>query len=350
MENFGEKARSQTVLFQKSDCKVENVSHNSIMRKKFFLRGLLFLFIVLILGASGFAFCVKAYPGAIKTEVGTKNLNELAMTEAVSFDFSVPVFPAKYNSEIRIFPEESFELRWENSNGTLTILPTNFWKPNSRYEILLPQGRNIMFFPVTSRKIAFTTEGYPEVLDIVPQKNASNVMVDIEDPITVRFKKPTVNYYLKFVLNGNEDLSVQNNVGKTEFKLLPKSNLQYGTSYRFEIFAKYVKDDKDNYEKIFESSFTTIPPPQVSWDQNYTARLEQAKAYTQAKITEGRYVDVNLNAQVLSLFENGQVVDSYMISSGKRGMDTPKGETKIFNKARRPILAPMDSICPIGWR
>ena len=36
------------------------------------------------------------------------------------------------------------------------------------------------------------------------------------------------------------------------------------------------------------------------------------------------------------LFENGRAVQSYLISSGKRGMDTPKGEFSIHNKAPRP--------------
>ena len=36
------------------------------------------------------------------------------------------------------------------------------------------------------------------------------------------------------------------------------------------------------------------------------------------------------------LFQDGVPVESYLVSSGKRGMDTPKGEFAIQNKAPRP--------------
>jgi len=64
-------------------------------------------------------------------------------------------------------------------------------------------------------------------------------------------------------------------------------------------------------------------------------RLEQAKKYTSAKVYDGKYIDINLKSQVLSRFENGQVLSTHLISSGKRGMDTPKGEHKIYNKTPR---------------
>jgi lipoprotein-anchoring transpeptidase ErfK/SrfK len=38
----------------------------------------------------------------------------------------------------------------------------------------------------------------------------------------------------------------------------------------------------------------------------------------------------------MTLFEDGRSVDAYIISSGKRGMDTPKGDFQIYNQALRP--------------
>jgi lipoprotein-anchoring transpeptidase ErfK/SrfK len=79
-----------------------------------------------------------------------------------------------------------------------------------------------------------------------------------------------------------------------------------------------------------------LPPKPKTWAQDLTERVEQAKKITQAKIKEGKYIDVNLATQIMTIFENGKIINSFLISSGKAGMDTPKGEHQIYNKHPRP--------------
>jgi lipoprotein-anchoring transpeptidase ErfK/SrfK len=100
-------------------------------------------------------------------------------------------------------------------------------------------------------------------------------------------------------------------------------------------YIKYANDIDVNYHQIYAGSFSTEAPPVITWDKDFATRIEQAKKYTTAKITDGKYIDINLEAQVLSTFENGKLLDSYMVSSGKRGMETPKGQFSIHNKAPR---------------
>jgi lipoprotein-anchoring transpeptidase ErfK/SrfK len=38
----------------------------------------------------------------------------------------------------------------------------------------------------------------------------------------------------------------------------------------------------------------------------------------------------------MAIFDQGVILETYLISSGKRGMETPKGNFKIENKAPRP--------------
>lgn len=64
-------------------------------------------------------------------------------------------------------------------------------------------------------------------------------------------------------------------------------------------------------------------------------RIEPAKAYRQPRIREGKYIDVDLSAQSLSLFEDGKLLDSYVVSTGKSGMETPRGTHVIANKSSR---------------
>ncbi|EKE25504.1 MAG: ErfK/YbiS/YcfS/YnhG family protein [uncultured bacterium] len=64
-------------------------------------------------------------------------------------------------------------------------------------------------------------------------------------------------------------------------------------------------------------------------------RLDEARIYAKPVITEGKYIDISLEHQNMVLFEGGRFVDAYLVSSGKKGMDTPIGNFKIENKTPR---------------
>ena len=53
------------------------------------------------------------------------------------------------------------------------------------------------------------------------------------------------------------------------------------------------------------------------------------------RVKEGKYVDINLSKQLLSIFEDGTNMGNYKISSGKRGMATPTGMFSVLSKQRR---------------
>ena len=48
---------------------------------------------------------------------------------------------------------------------------------------------------------------------------------------------------------------------------------------------------------------------------------------------EGKYIDIDISDQILTMFENGRSLGSYLASTGKSGMPTPYGKFKIMNKS-----------------
>lgn len=198
------------------------------------------------------------------------------------------------------------------------------------------ESEPIVIDPVSSGEIP--TLFPPKIAEIVPTSNAESVLLDIEDPIVVRFTDSVKPYHIRFELAPQAELFTENNPEKTEFRLLPKAPLRAGTRYTLSV--SYVSRETPDaaYRPLAETSFTTLaPPPSVAGKgDDTTARLREALSDTVAHRTEGRYIDVNLAEQIMVLFEDGRAVKSYLISSGKRGMDTPKGEFSIHNKAPRP--------------
>jgi lipoprotein-anchoring transpeptidase ErfK/SrfK len=114
---------------------------------------------------------------------------------------------------------------------------------------------------------------------------------------------------------------------------LPQEEFARGKKYDFEISLKYKKEEQ--YKKIYETSFTTKEPLPEKWSDDLMVRVEQAKKFTEPQIRDGKYIDINLTSQVMAIFENGQLLDAYIVSSGKRGMDTPTGTFHIANKTPR---------------
>jgi len=290
---------------------------------------------VIIAGVFGIVFSIKAYPEIFKTNVVLEKSKDIRPEESIVINFSYPVFIDDYNLDIKIIPSENYKLVWKDSNKKLEIVPKDFWQPQMQYEIFLPAGKNIMFSNIEKQKLFFSTEKYPQVIKVIPENGAKNVAIDIEDPIILNFTKSTADFSLKFMLNHTGKTFFETNFNRDEFKLMPKDDMKYDEKYILEAYAKYENAKDEDYKKIFESSFETILPPKIVWDKDKNIRLEQAKKYTTAKIKTGKYIDINLSAQVMSIFDEGKILDSYMVSSGKRGMDTPKMETKIYNKFPR---------------
>jgi hypothetical protein len=290
---------------------------------------------VIIVGVFGMIYGLKVYAEIFKTEISVSKTNEIGLNSPVEINFSIPPLSEEYVADIKTIPETKYKLRWENFNKKLVIIPEDFWQPDTRYEMIFSKRKNAMFSEIDSQSIFFFTEKYPEVASAVPADASNNITIGAEDPITVNFKNSTKDFFIKFSLEPESELSFQNDVDKTQFKLLPKKQLEDGKKYEIKIYAKAIGDSEDNFKEIFESSFETASLTPVNREKDYKLRLEQARKYARAKIKAGKYVDINLSAQIMSIFQDGNILDAFMISSGKRGMETTKGETKIYNKFPR---------------
>jgi len=265
-----------------------------------------------------------------------KNTGEFVPDQKFIINFPKSIDTRYYKDRIRITPETSIKAVVNDELNQIVVIPKNTWKIGTNYKIEIPEGRTQNFMQINAGVFEFKTIDYPEVLEVTPKDGAIDVSLDIEDPIKVKFDRSAEHFFVDFRLSPEAEVDYQNNEEKTQFSILPKENLQEGVLYKLEIFikAKYAADS--SYAKIYESSFVTLPPKPKTWDQNLTERVEQARRFTQAQIKDGKYIDVNLSTQIMTIFENGKLIDSYLISSGKRGMDTPKGKHQIYNKFPHP--------------
>lgn len=308
------------------------------MKKHRFLK-IFFVVLVFITVASVVVFAVWFYPILFKTVALAEQNLELDPTKAVFVDFTRPVLIKDYEGRIQIIPSEEARFTWENENKRLVVTPIKFWQIETSYEIILPEGRSAVLTKIPETKVLFSTIKYPKVVGFTPAEGEKDVILDIEDPIMVNFSRPMKDFSIKFTVDPPSKMFYQSNADKTRFNLIPKEKIgsekNGGKKFTVTVYTKYARDKEGDYKNIYQSSFETLSPHPEEWEEDFTLRIAQAKRLTQPKITEGKYIDIHLDTQILSIFEDGKLLDSFLISSGKKGMGTPTGTFKVYNKHPR---------------
>ncbi len=278
---------------------------------------------------------LQAYSQGFEFSATLERRSEIKAGDKIAINFSFPVITSSIEEGFSMVPMQKVSFKWENSNKRVVISPQEYWSPQTEYIIKISNGRDIIFRKL-DKKFDFETEKFPKIDSFTPATGEKNVAIDIEDPVRINFDSSLDGFNVKFVVNPIEDLSWQLNENKTEVSLLSKNNFKAGTRYSIGVFMKNKVQPADDYVKIGETFFDTAQPPlPENWDKDPAVRVEQAKKFTPALITEGKYIDVNLSKQMMVIFENSTALDAYVISSGKIGMETPQGSFSIQNKAPR---------------
>lgn len=261
---------------------------------------------------------------------------DLLPQESFTISFEKPVDISHYQDNIFIEPRTAMTASINADRTKITITPKSAWLVGQTYTVYLPTGRTTKYLQILESSFQFTTTTYPRVIDITPHTGAQDVRLDIEDPIIVQFDKSINGFFVDFQFDPPVPLKYQNNDRKTQFDLLPLEPLTEGTKYTLNMRIKPTKAQDVAYVPLHTTSFTTIPPKPKTWAENLQERLVQARRFTAPQIKIGKYIDVNLATQVMTIFDNGSAIDSFLISSGKPGMNTPRGTHRIYNKHPRP--------------
>jgi len=210
------------------------------------------------------------------------------------------------------------------------------WALDTSYRLTIGQGKTAWFVQTPIFSFTFTSPALPKLLSITPVDGAKDVLLGVEDPIRVEFDRSVRDFYVDFRFDPVVPVVYQNNPEKTVFEILPTEPLTPNQKHTLTLQIRWRNDEAGMYRFLGATSFTTLPPKPKLASIDHGLRIDEAKRFTGAKRSDGKYIDVNLATQVMTLFENGRAIDAFIISSGKPGMETPKGEFIIENKAVRP--------------
>ena len=315
-----------------------------------FLGSLALFFIFETQYASGeFGFSAKIEKNQIKPGDSVVVNFDLPLSSSEMFPPSFSSLASNIEKNLEIFPPTKVNFVWKENFRKLEIKPDNFFEPGKEYQVKInPQAgyslSKLFKKNVSPLVLSFRSETAPQVVSINPVSGDPNVKID--SLVKISFDKSTAGYDVNFVVEPSGSFDLNYDSEKKNFTLSPKAKFDYARDYAVSIrlAPAAAKISAEDMPEIFRANFKTEPspppPPPVEEvvlpEKNKAGEVPAAQvASPEAKIKEGKYIDINLAKQQLSIFENGERLGTYKVSTGKRGMATPTGTFRVIAKRGR---------------
>ncbi len=315
-----------------------------------FLGGLVLFFIFETQYAAGeFGFSAKIEKKQIKPSNPVIVSFDLPLSSSEIFQSGYSSLASNVEKNLEIFPPTKVNFIWKENFRKLEIRPERFFEPGKEYQVKINPQTSYSLSKLLKRNVSplilsFQVETAPRVISINPISGDPNVKID--SLIKISFDKSTAGYDVNFAVepSGSFDLSYDSE--KKNFTLSPKAKFDYARDYvvSVRLAPAAAKVSAEDMPEVFRANFKTepSPPPPLSVEEvvlpekNKTSEVPADQvASPEAKIKEGKYIDINLSKQQLSIFENGERLGTYKVSTGKRGMATPTGTFQVIAKRGR---------------
>jgi len=254
------------------------------------------------------------------------------LTEDIVITFDAPVINKGYREHIIIEPKRIALAEWNEQRNELIITPQTSWEPQTDYSLTLPPGTYENGDPIIQTTISFETAELPSVSVTYPLDNQKDFYLLENEGIEVIFNRELRNYYIDFVITPSIALDIKASDDRSAFTLIPLEGLKEDTDYSLTIYTDLRSDDDDAPQPIDQLTFSTLPQQPEEWPEDFNERLATTERFTIPQIANGKYIDVNLEAQVTTLFHDGKFVANFIDSTGTDAEPTPIGEFQIHNK------------------
>lgn len=279
-------------------------------------------------------------------DIETNITKDIGQGDKIILKFSTAV-DGRFNlSSVSMEPDLKIKPLWVN-NKELKLEIEGMPKINQEYTVTVS---NIKTFWLNLKKdlvFNFQAVKTPAVVNVYPGNKQSEVAYDSE--IKIDLNEPlSEKLFLEIDINPDTEVEAELSEDRISIQIIPKSNLGKAQKYDININAKRnrvsieKKFEREFSENLYRGSFITKIPLRVvySFDKNGEPRATDDLTWEiPAQISKGRYIDIDLTHQVISIFEDGLRKGSYKISTGKNGMKTPTGTFKVFSKVLRPWSA-----------
>ena len=310
-----------------------------------------FMYSIFLFGLVGMLFygtlvLHDAYSKEDSLDIRTSTTTDIGQGDEIVLRFSTAVDGRFDLSRVSIKPDLKIKPLWIN-NKELKLKIEGTPKINQEYTITVS---NIKTFWLNLKKdltFNFQAVKTPAVVNVYPGNKQSEIAYDTK--IKIDLNEPlSEKLFLEIDINPDTDVEAKLSKDRTSIQITPKENLIKAQKYDLNISARRNQEsaeqgtEEEFSKNLYSGNFITKIPPRVvySFDKNGEPRATDDLTWEiPARISEGRYIDIDLTHQVMSIFEDGLRKGSYKVSTGKKSMKTPTGTFKVFSKVPRPWSA-----------
>lgn len=253
------------------------------------------------------------------------------LEEEINLEFSVPVIGVEdYEKKVAIYPSENLIFTWNLEKTHLRIAPSNIWQPETEYTLSVPKLNLEENTP--SYLFAFNTLTYPRIEKTTPAEGEQGFVFNQDNKVSIQFDKNIDDFDVQVVPRPFIEVEQSYDFENQTLIITPLEEVKNFGSHTITVFVKHKKQEQRDFFPIGALTFSTLLPMPEKWPEQYKERLEIARKSTVAKIKKGKYIDVNLDAQITTLFDNGKFVENFVSSTGAADTPTPTGTYEVYNK------------------
>lgn len=232
--------------------------------------------------------------------------------------------------DFKVAPEFNYTLSIAPDRKTFQIKPVAPLNQDTNYQVIAYESYqsqdNKEWYQSEIANFQFKTLSYPEIQKVIPADKEGDV--NQFEPIKAYFSKPMKpdlwQNYVE-ITPAVQGQAVWEDDGKT-FVFKPKGWNQ-DTNYTVKIKGGWQASDNSTLGREILTSFHSYT------QSGMVGKLQSANQ--DPKFKQGKYADVNLSKQLLTIFEDGTNMGTYRVSSGKVGLRTPTGTFNILGKQRK---------------
>ncbi|MFO7807659.1 MAG: L,D-transpeptidase family protein [Candidatus Moraniibacteriota bacterium] len=266
-----------------------------------------------------------------------KKFNEIEKGDFIQVEFNSSVDKKSVEKNLKISPEIEARQFWLNSK-VLRLEIKKPLKPETKYIAEINRFKSRLGLDLQKpEKINFSAPSVPELKSFFPENGKKQVDYTLEPEIILNKSLPE-GYFLNFEIEPYVKIDYEINSNKKKIVFKPEKELLANTKYEVKINLK--NNFYNDFDRLlYQGEFVTKKPSPVVYNFNENGeplKTEERFVLPKPKIIEGKYIDIDLSNQYLSIFQDGKELGVYKVSTGKIGMDTPVGEFEVMGKASRP--------------
>jgi|GEM_PF-2664594 len=263
----------------------------------------------------------------------------LAPDEEIRFVFdegSADSPEARSGIDVSLYPDTPHDITWEDN--VLVLHPLALWSSGEQYSLAINNSVSSDGKVTPSKMYHFRVHGAPQVIGQTPESTDKGFIAEVGAQFDVIFDRPIDDYSFRAVSDGaivqtsQESLPLERRI---IFTL--EQDVDRAQTLEMILYARHRAAPSDAFEPIGKIEFLARTPQPEAWPEDADERVELSIDRTIPKITEGKYIDINLEARLTTLFEDGIAVLSFVNSPGADATPTPTGEFKIENKGLKPV-------------